>query len=161
MRTTREITINDNGNEYRYRLTKLSALKLIKWGERTICALAEAGILGRETTSSITDGMALIGDLISREGLNFLGKLDCDRTDELLISLVNQTAERIVGGAIIKVDDKDLDILEDPNSILQLGKECFMINFPQFAPAERSESQPSPQTTNPTSRHGISVQKSR
>ena len=160
MRTTKEITITDNGNEYKYRLTKLSALSLIRWGERVLCVLAKAGILDRQA-ETVTDGMAFLANLVTTKGLTFLGDIDCDRVDELILDLIEQTATRTVGNATIKVNKQDIDnTLEDITSFFNLAKECFLINFHQFAPENLYISPQSPVTETTTTKRGISVQKS-
>lgn len=157
MRTTKDITITDNGNEYKYQLTKLSALGLARWGERVICALAAAGILDQQA-SDLTEGMAIIGDLIKQKGFSFLGGIDCDRTDGLMLELVEKTAKRVVGANLIKVTEQDLDsTFEDIGALFELIKECLAVNFPTFVTVSQSDSLPSPQTESVTTKRGISV----
>lgn len=159
MRTTKDIEITDNGNTYKYRLTKLSALGLARWGERVICALAAAGILDQQA-SDLTEGMALIGNLINQKGFSFLGGIDCDKTDKLMLELVEKTATRMAGAATIKVDEKDLEsTFEDIGSLFELVKECLAVNFPAFVAVDQSGSQQSPQTENTTTKRGISVKR--
>ena len=52
MRTTKNITITDNGNNYNYVLTKMSALSLQKWTARAFAVLIETGILEQEAVSN-------------------------------------------------------------------------------------------------------------
>ena len=157
MRTTKDIVINDNGNEYKYRLTKLSALGLARWGERVICALAAAGILDQQA-GDLTEGMALIGNLLKEKGFSFLGGVDCDKTDKLMLELVEKTATRMAGAATIRVTEQDLEsTFEDISSLFELIKECLVVNFPAFAAAAPSDSLQSPPTENTTTKRGISV----
>lgn len=69
--------------------------------------------------------------------------------DSLILDLVGKTAERVVGASKIRVSETDLEAtLEDMKSLLELEKECLFINFPMFAAAGLSDSQPSDQTEN-------------
>lgn len=157
MRTSKDIVIRDNDNEYKYRLTKLSALSLARWGERVVCALASAGILDMQA-SDLTEGMALLTDLIKNKGFSVLGGIDCDKTDKLMLELVEKTATRIAGASTIKVTEQDLDAtFENINSLFELIKECLIINFSIFATAIQSGSQASPVMENTTTKRGISI----
>ncbi len=157
MRDTKEIVINDNGTAYTYTLTKLSALGLQKWGARAICALAESGILDMKD-KDLTGGFAEMFNIIMSKGFGFLGKLNCDRVDSLLLELIEKTAERKVGAASIKVNEQDLEAtLTDIKSLFELEKECFVINFPQFVVENQSSSLQSQVTENATTKRGISV----
>lgn len=154
MRTTKKITITDNGNNYDYFLTKMSALSLQKWSERAFSVLIETGVLKQQATSP--DFLSNLKDLAQNfngDILDCLGKLNCDKLDDLIIELIGKTAERMAGASKIKVTETDLEAtLEDISSLLELEKECLFINFPIFAGENQSISQQPSQTEKSTTK---------
>lgn len=163
MRTTKKITITDNGNNYEYFLTKMSALSLQKWSERAFSVLIESGILEQEAVSNdFLTNLKTVFENFNGSTLNCLGKVNCDRLDALILELVGKTAERVVGANKIKVTETDLEAtLEDMKSLLELEKECLFINFPMFATVGLSGSQPLDQTEKPTTKHRTLIRPSR
>ena len=163
MRTTKKITITDNGNNYDYFLTKMSALSLQKWTESAFSVLIETGILEQEAVSNdFLTNLKTVFENFNGSTLNCLGKVNCDRLDSLILDLVGKTAERVVGANKIKVTETDLEAtLEDMKSLLELEKECLFINFPMFATAGLSDSQPSDQTEKPTTKQRTLIRPSR
>ena len=160
MRTTKTIVIQDGEVSYTYNLTKMSALGLQKWASRAICALAESGLLDLKD-KDLNGGIAAMIDVMLHQGFGFLGKLDCDRVDKILAELIENTAKRTVGAAEVKVTQQDLEsTLTEIESLFELEKECFLLNFPQFAPESQSDSLPSPQMESGTIKRGISVKSS-
>lgn len=163
MRTTKKITITDNCNNYDYFLTKMSALSLQKWSERAFSVLIETGILEQEAVSNdFLTNLKTVFENFNGSTLNCLSKVNCDRLDSLILDLVGKTAERVVGANKIKVTETDLEAtLEDMKSLLELEKECLFINFPMFAAAGLSDSQPSDQTEKPTTKQRTLIRPSR
>ena len=155
MRTTKKITISDNGNSYEYVLTKMSAIGLQKWTARALTVLIETGILEQNAVSNdFLSNMRVLFENFNTSSLTCLGKINCDRLDAVVFDLVNKTAERVVGASHIKVTESDLEAtLENIGSLLTLEKECLLINFPMFATVAPSDSQHSDLTENTTSQH--------
>ena len=163
MRTTKKITITDNGHNYDYLLTKMSALSLQKWSERAFSVLIETGILEQEAVSNdFLTNLKTVFENFNGSTLNCLGKVNCDRLDSLILDLVGKTAERVVGASKIKVTETDLDsTLENLSSLLELEKECLFINFPMFASAGLSDSQQLDQTEKPITKQRTLIRPSR
>lgn len=134
MRKTKNITIKDNGNEYKFKLTALSAMAQQRWLFKAFTTLAESGLL--EVDIEDFD-IAKIISAIKAKGLGFLGKLDSDKINDLLIDLISKTAVKLTGSAVIALDEKELEAtFEDIRSLISLQKECFTISFDFFQNAE-------------------------
>lgn len=160
MRLEKQITINDDGVEYKYNLKQMSALGLHRWGERVICVLGSSGILEMDD-KSLPDSLKALGNNVFQNGFGFLRNVDCDKVDVLLMELISKTCRRVVGNTDIEVNERDIETtLTDIKSLFELEKECFLINFPQFATANQSNTPISQETASGTSRRGISVQRS-
>lgn len=163
MRTTKNVTITDNGNNYNYVLTKMSALSLQKWTARAFAVLIETGILEQEAVSNdFLTNLKTVFSKFNGDTLSCLGRVNCDKLDALLLDLMGKTAERVVGASKIKVTETDLEsTLENLSSLLELEKECLFINFPMFATAGLSDSQPSDQMEKPTTKQRTLIRPSR
>ena len=163
MRTTKNVTITDNGNNYNYVLTKMSALNLQKWTARAFAVLIETGILEQEAVSNdFLTNLKTVFSKFNGDTLSCLGRVNCDKLDALLLDLIGKTAERVVGASKIKVTETDLEsTLENLSSLLELEKECLFINFPMFANVEPSDFQPSDQTEKPTTKQRTLIRPSR
>lgn len=163
MRTTKNITITDNGNNYNYVLTKMSALSLQKWTARAFAVLIETGILEQEAVSNdFLTNLKTVFSKFNGDTLSCLGRVNCDKLDALLLDLIGKTAERVVGASKIKVTETDLEsTLENLSSLLELEKECLFINFPMFADVKSSDFQPSDQTEKPITKQRTLIRPSR
>ena len=163
MRTTKNVTITDNGNNYNYVLTKMSALSLQKWTARAFAVLIETGILEQEAVSNdFLTNLKTVFSKFNGDTLSCLGRINCDKLDALLLDLIGKTAERVVGASKIKVTETDLEsTLENLSSLLELEKECLFINFPMFAAVKPLDFQPSDQTAKPTTKQRTLIRPSR
>lgn len=163
MRTTKNVTITDNGNNYNYVLTKMSALSLQKWTARAFAVLIETGILEQEAVSNdFLTNLKTVFSKFNGDTLSCLGRVNCDKLDALLLDLIGKTAERVVGASKIKVTEVDLEsTLENLSSLLELEKECLFINFPKFANVKPSDFPPSDQTEDTTTRQRTLIRPSR
>ena len=163
MRTTKNITITDNGNNYNYVLTKMSALSLQKWTARAFAVLIETGILEQEAVSNdFLTNLKTVFSKFNGDTLSCLGRVNCDKLDALVLDLIGKTAERVVGASKIKVTETDLEsTLENLSSLLELEKECLFINFPMFAAVKPLDFQPSDQTEKPTTKQRTLIRPSR
>ena len=163
MRTTKNITITDNGNNYNYVLTKMSALSLQKWTARAFAVLIETGILEQEAVSNdFLTNLKTVFSKFNGDTLSCLGRVNCDKLDALLLDLIGKTAERVVGASKIKVTETDLEsTLENLSSLLELEKECLFINFPMFADVKPLDFQSSDQTEKPTTKQRTLIRPSR
>ena len=163
MRTTKNITITDNGNNYNYVLTKMSALSLQKWTARAFAVLIETGILEQEAVSNdFLTNLKTVFSKFNGDTLSCLGRVNCDKLDALLLDLIGKTAERVVGASKINVTETDLNsTLENLSSLFELEKECLFINFPMFADVIPSDSQPLDQTEKPITKQRTLIRPSR
>lgn len=163
MRTTKNVTITDNGNNYNYVLTKMSALSLQKWTARAFAVLIETGILEQEAVSNdFLTNLKTVFSKFNGDTLSCLGRINCDKLDALLLDLIGKTAERVVGASKIKVTETDLEsTLENLSSLLELEKECLFINFPMFAAVKPLDFQPSDQTEKHTTKQRTLIRPSR
>lgn len=132
MREIKELTINDGDNAYKFRLTQLSAISLQKWAIKAGVLLASSGVLDADAEN--TD-VAEIINVISKKGFSFLGKIDADKTHNLLMELIEKTAKRVVNNnTLLDVNETELEnIFIDIKSLFSLEKEVFAINFSFFS----------------------------
>ena len=132
MREIKDLTINEDDNAYKFRLTQLSAISLQKWAFKTGVLLARSGILDADAENTdVTD----IINVISKKGFSFLGKIDADEAHNLLMELVEKTAKRVVNNnnTLLDVNENELEnIFSDIKSLFSLEKEVFKINFSFF-----------------------------
>ena len=134
MRKTKTITIKDNGNEIKFQLIALSAMAQQRWLAKAFTTLAESGLLEMDVASL---DMAQIINAIKAKGLGFLGRLDSDKINDLLIELVSKTAKKVAGGVMIELNEKELEnTFESIKALVELEKECFNISFDFFQSVE-------------------------
>lgn len=158
MRQTKDITITEDGNEYKFRITAMSAIRQEKWGIKVGVLLASSGLLefDLDNTAVSLDG---VFSAITKKGLGFLGKLDPDKTSSLLFEIIEECVTRIDGAGSMKVDEKELDnLFSDVRSLVTLQKEVFLVNFHSFMDGNQLNTPTSVQTENATSKRGISVE---
>jgi hypothetical protein len=131
MRNTQNITINDDGVEIKFKLTALSAVALQKWIIKTGVALAESGLLEVDVGNNFSVDAILSS--ISKKGLGFLGKLDPDKANNLIIDLVTQSAVKLTGAGVIQLSEKELEnTFTSIQALFELEKQCLGINFDFF-----------------------------
>ena len=134
MRKTKNITIVDNGNEIKFKLTALSAMQQQRWLAKAFTTLAESGLLEMDVSSL---DISQIINAIKAKGLGFLGRLDSDKINDLLVELVSKTAVKMVGAGIIQITETELEnTFENIRSLVELEKECFNISFDFFQNVE-------------------------
>lgn len=134
MRKTKTVTIKDNGNDIKFQLIALSAMAQQRWLAKAFTTLAESGLLEMDVASL---DMAQIINAIKAKGLGFLGRLDSDKINDLLIELVSKTAKKVAGGVMIELNEKELEnTFENIRALVELEKECFNISFDFFQLAE-------------------------
>ncbi len=158
MRETKDIVIVDNGNEYKFRLTAMSAVKQEKWGIKAGVLLASAGLLDFD----LNDGSLSLDGVFSsilKNGLSFVGKIDPDKASALVFELIYECAVRLNGNATLKVTEAELEnTFEDLRSLITLQKEVFAINFRMYQGAVPSATPTSNPAESGTSKRGISVE---
>lgn len=134
MRKTKNITINDNGNELKFKLIALSAMQQQRWIAKAFTTLAESGLLEIDVNSL---NLNQIVNAIKAKGLGFIGRLDSDKINDLLIELVSKTAKRMNGTGFTELNERELEnTFESINALIELEKECFNISFDFFQIAE-------------------------
>ena len=130
MRKTKNITIVDNGNELKFKLIALSAMQQQRWIAKAFTTLAESGLLEMDVNSL---DLNQIVNAIKAKGLGFIGRLDSDKINDLLIELVSKTAKRMNGASVTELNEKELEnTFESIQALIELEKECFNISFDFF-----------------------------
>ena len=131
MRTIKNISIHDDGVKIDFKLTALSAMKLQKWIIKAGIALAESGLL--ETDLGNNFSIDAVFNAIAKKGFGFLGKLDPEKTNALLIELIHDTALKMTGAGVIELTESELEnTFTKIQSLFELEKQCFAINFDFF-----------------------------
>ena len=134
MRKTKNITIVDNGNELKFKLIALSAMQQQRWIAKAFTTLAESGLLEMDVNSL---DLNQIVNAIKAKGLGFIGRLDSDKINDLLIELVSKTAKRMNGTGFTELNERELEnTFESIKALIELEKECFNISFDFFQIAE-------------------------
>ena len=134
MRKTKNITIVDNGNELKFKLIALSAMQQQRWIVKAFTTLAESGLLEVDVNSL---DLNQIVNAIKAKGLGFIGRLDSDKINDLLIELVSKTAKRMNGTGFTELNERELEnTFESIKALIELEKECFNISFDFFQIAE-------------------------
>ena len=134
MRKTKNITIVDNGNELKFKLIALSAMQQQRWIAKAFTTLAESGLLEIDVNSL---NLNQIVNAIKAKGLGFIGRLDSDKINDLLIELVSKTAKRMNGVGFTELNERELEnTFESIKALIELEKECFNISFDFFQIAE-------------------------
>ena len=134
MRKTKNITIIDNGNELKFKLIALSAMQQQRWIAKAFTTLAESGLLEMDVNSL---DLNQIVNAIKAKGLGFIGRLDSDKINDLLIELVAKTAKRMNGAGFTELNERELEnTFENIKALIELEKECFNISFDFFQIAE-------------------------
>lgn len=131
MKKTKNITIVDDGTELKFKITQLSALGLQRWSIDAGVALAETGLLELDM-GEISNGISFddVIRAIARNGFSFLGKLNSDKANELLIRLICSSTVKLSGASIIQMTETELDnTFSDIKALIELEKEVFLINF--------------------------------
>ena len=135
MRKTKTITIVDNGNEIKFKLTALSAMQQQRWLAKAFTTLAESGLLEMDVASL---DINQIINAIKARGLGFLGRLDSDKINDLLVELITKTAVKLVGVGVIQLTESELEnTFENIRSLVELEKECFNVSFDFFQTVEQ------------------------
>ncbi len=130
MRKTKNLTIIDNGNEIKFKLIALSAMQQQRWLAKAFTTLAESGLLEMDVSSL---DLSQIINAIKAKGLGFLGRLDSDKINDLLVELVSKTAQKMTGAGITQLTESELEnTFENIRSLVELEKECFNISFDFF-----------------------------
>ena len=134
MRKTKNITIVDNGNELKFKLIALSAMQQQRWIAKAFTTLAESGLLEVDVNSL---DLNQIVNAIKAKGLGFIGRLDSDKINDLLIELVSKPAKRMNGAGFTELNERELEnTFESIKALIELEKECFNISFDFFQIAE-------------------------
>lgn len=130
MRKTKNLTIKDNGNEIKFKLIALSAMQQQRWLAKAFTTLAESGLLEMDVSSL---DLSQIINAIKAKGLGFLGRLDSDKINDLLVDLVSKTAQKMSGAGVTLLTESELEkTFENIRSLVELEKECFNISFDFF-----------------------------
>ena len=159
MRITKDITILEDGNEFKFRLKQVSAYDLQRWFFKVGCALAESGLFTLPGKLLISLNIEKILAAIGEKGTGFLQNLDPEKSEALISELVFKTAERVNGNALTPVTAEELqNTFYDIRSLIQLEKEVFAINFLKYWHESQLNIPTFPQTEKSTLKRGITVE---
>lgn len=161
MRDTKNITITEGENEYKFRLTKLSAREQSRWLIRLTIQLAKAGLLDIDLKEVFTSGDLgmdkLVGALLDK-GLSFIGNLDADEVETLLLDLVEKSAQRITKDALTPATARELDLLfNSMTSLFALYREVIKLNFPFLGGGAQATDTSLPSTQEPAQEPRASI----
>jgi hypothetical protein len=119
---TVKITLDDDGTDKRFLITRMSAVATENWALELFFALANAGV---DIPDDITE-MGFAG--IAQTGLQALGKIPYEKAKPLLDKMMtcvqlmpNDDDDRVIRSLI------DSDI-EDPRTLLKLKKEVWSLH---------------------------------
>lgn len=161
MRETKDITITEDGNEFKFRIKQMSAYGLQTWGIKVMTTLGESGLFNLSGDQFTNFNIDEIFKALGKNGTSFLGKLDPDKANALIFELVCKCTSRINGNAISALSEDDLEnLFFDIRSLIQLEKEVFAVNFMKYVGEIQSNSPTSNLTESGTSKRGITVQPS-
>ena len=105
-----------------------------RWIAKAFTTLAESGLLEMDVNSL---DLNQIVNAIKAKGLGFIGRLDSDKINDLLIELVSKTAKRMNGAGFTELNERELEnTFESIKALIELEKECFNISFDFFQIAE-------------------------
>ncbi len=141
MRDIKVITIVDGENEYKFSLRKMGALQQSRWTIRLIILLAKSGLLDLDANEIMTGGDLMLDKVLNgilHKGFSFVGQMNADEVEDLILDMVEKTAQRVAGkgGTLIKCDRIELENLFDSfKALLELYKQVFLLNFPMLATA--------------------------
>ena len=159
MRLTKDITIEEDGTSYNFRLRQVSAYDLQRWGFKVGCALAESGLFTLPGKILVDLNIDKLLKAIAEKGTSFLQNLDPEKANELISELIFKTASRVNGNAVIPLNEAELaSIFYDIRSLVQLEKEVVSINFQKYLGEFQSNIPTSPQMEKSTSKRGITVE---
>lgn len=148
MRDVKVITIKDGDNEYKFSLKKMGALQQSRWTIRLVILLAKSGLLDIDANEILTGGDLMLDKVLNAilgKGFSFIGQMQADEVESLLLDMVEKTAQRVAGkeGTLVKCDRNELENLFDSfTALLQLYKQVFLLNFPMLAAASQSTNEP-------------------
>ena len=159
MRISKDITITEDGNEFKFRLKQVSAYDLQRWGFKVGCALAESGLFTMQGKLLINFSMEKLFAAIAEKGTAFLEKLDPEKANDLILELVFKTTQRMNGNSLTELTEGELqNTFFDIRSLIELEKEVISINFLKYWVESQSVSPISPQTVKDTLKRGLIVE---
>ena len=136
MRNTKNITILDDKTELKFKLTAMSARAQQKWLARLIGIVIKSGLLKADGDENITD-LSGVARAITKSGFAFLGQIDAEEAEKLLLDLVCETAVKLTGRGVIPLDEHEIDAtFTELKALFELEKQCFGINFDFFKEGE-------------------------
>ncbi len=131
MRNTKNITILDDTDEIKFKLTAMSAMSQQTWLSRAGALLVKTGILKADIGNNFDLGTML--NALKANGFSFLGNLDTEGVNALMVDLIGRTAKKLTGRGIVEMTPSELEnTFTKLTSLIELEKECFMINFDFF-----------------------------
>lgn len=132
MRNIKNITIIDDKTELKFKLTAMSARAQQKWLAKLIGIVIKSGFFKSETGEVAAD-MSAVFRSIKDSGFAFLGNINAEDAEGLLLDLVCNTAVKLTGKAVIPMTEREIDnTFSKLDALFELEKACFSINFDFF-----------------------------
>lgn len=133
MRESRNITINDDGDEIKFKLTAMSAWRAQRWVFDMGIHLVGTGIVSKFAGGDNVGLSDIIGALV-RDGFSCLGNLKGDEVERLLSDLIHGTAQKLTGRGVVEMTATEIDnTFSSLPALFELEKQCLEVNFGFFA----------------------------
>lgn len=126
MRKTKEITLQDNGNELTFKIKQMPVLQLESW---TIRALFLVSPLIGGLEVNMADPMEMAKETFKGGFLNHLAEVDYKKAAPLLNELL-ECCSLVTDSSETKCTPGTIDgMISDPMTLLTLRKEVLTLNF--------------------------------
>lgn len=128
------ITLDDRGQERKFRIVEMPATKLQSWAFRAALLLTSVLNIGDMETGGGVDGNTIsrIFDHLIKNGIGELSKIDYERARPLINELL-ECCYRIDGGIMQQCTENTVDgFIEDVKTLFRLEMEAAKINLDFF-----------------------------
>lgn len=133
MRDSRNITIYDDGDEIKFKLTKMGAWRAQRWLVDAGISLVGTGIISRVGQGGAVGVSDIIGALLE-DGLSSLGNLKGEEVERLVADLIHGTALKLTGRGVVEMTAHEIEnTFSSLPALFELEKQCLEINFGFFA----------------------------
>lgn len=132
MRNTKTITILDDTDEIKFKLTAMSAMAQQRWLSKAATILIKSGLLKANVGAS--PNVASIVKTLLGSDFAFLGNIDTDDANALMVDLICKTSTKLSGArGVVEMTESELEnTFTKLSSLVELEKQCLTINFDFF-----------------------------
>lgn len=132
MRNTKTITILDDTDEIKFKLTAMAAMAQQRWLSKAGALLVKSGML--KANIGVNPDVGSIVKALLDSDLAFLGNIDTDGVNRLMVDLICQTACKLSGArGVVEMTENELEnTFTKLSSLIELEKQCLTINFDFF-----------------------------